>query len=248
MMKFDILTLFPHFFESVMGDSIIGRAQKKGILEINAINIRDFSKNKHKKVDDYPYGGGCGMVMSAEPIYGAYLSIINKIDYKPRIIYLSPQGKVFNQDMASDLKKEKHIVLLCGHYEGIDERIIEEIVDEEISIGDYVLTGGEIPAMVLIDVVSRLIPGVLSEEESFLVESHTNGLLEYPQYTRPEKFLEKKVPEVLLSGHHAKIEEWRRMQSLARTYLKRKDLFDKLKLSEEELICLKNFLSSSKHC
>lgn len=227
-MRFDILTLFPDMFTNVINSSIIGRAvNNKGILEINTINIRDFSKNKHKKVDDTPYGGGAGLVMTYQPIYDAYKSIVKDLDYKPIVIYLSPQGKVLNQNLAMDLSKEDHIILLCGHYEGVDERIIEEIVDYEISIGDYILTGGEIPAMVLIDCISRLIPGVLGKEESYQEESFTNGLLEYPQYTKPAEINGRKVPEVLLSGHHEKIKEWRLMQSIKRTAEKRPDLFEK---------------------
>jgi tRNA (guanine37-N1)-methyltransferase len=228
-MRFDVLTLFPEMFSAIMETSIIGRAQKKGIVEINAINIRDFSKDKHKKTDDYPYGGGRGMVMTAQPIYDAWLSIVENFSYKPHVIYMSPQGKIFNQSIAKEISKLEHIVLLCGHYEGIDERIIEEIVDQEISIGDYVLTGGELPAMVVIDAVTRIIPGVLSSEESFSNESHYNGLLEYPQYTRPYEFLGRKVPDVLLSGHHANIEKWRKEQSITRTCNKRPDLLEKNK-------------------
>lgn len=226
-MKFDILTLFPEIIDAVLKESIIGRAQENGIIEVNAVNIRDFSKNKHKKADDYPYGGGGGMIMTAQPIYDAYLSVVKDIEYKPKVIYLSPQGRVLSQEVVQELSKEKHIVLLCGHYEGIDERIIEEIVDEEISIGDYVLTGGELPAMVLIDSVSRLIPGVLSSEESYSQESHFEGLLEYPQYTRPVEFNNRVVPEILLSGHHANITRWRRKEAIKRTYIKRPDLFSK---------------------
>jgi len=226
-MRFDVLTLFPDIFHAVMKESIIGRAQEKNIIEINAINIRDFSKDKHKKVDDYPYGGGGGMVMTPQPIYDAYLSIVKDLPHKPKVIYLSPQGKVLNQKKVVELSKEKHLILLCGHYEGVDERIIEEIVDEEISIGDYVLTGGEIPAMVLIDSVSRLVPDVLPSEDAYKNESHYNGLLEYPQYTRPYEFMGRKVPDILLSGHHAKIEEWRKEQSLKRTLKKRPDLLKK---------------------
>ncbi|HHW30527.1 MAG TPA: tRNA (guanosine(37)-N1)-methyltransferase TrmD [Clostridiaceae bacterium] len=226
-MRFDILTLFPDIFKYVLGESIIGRAQKKGIIQINPINIRDFSRDKHKKTDDYPYGGGAGMVMTPQPIYDAWLSIVDGLSYRPPVIYLSPQGKLFNQSMVEELAKYDHLILLCGHYEGIDERIIEEIVDEEISIGDYILTGGELPAMVVIDAVSRLIPGVLSNKESHLDESIYSGLLEYPQYTRPYEFLNRKVPDVLLSGHHANIEKWRKEQSLKRTYEKRPDLYEK---------------------
>lgn len=235
MMRFDVLTLFPDMFEAVLGDSIIGRARKNGIIEINAINIRDFSKDKHRKVDDYPYGGGAGMVMTPQPIYDAYLSIAQKLSYKPRVIYLSPQGRLLNQNIVRELSKEEHLVLLCGHYEGIDERIIEEIVDEELSIGDYVLTGGELPAMVLIDSVSRMVPGVLSGEESYSQESHYQGLLEYPQYTRPYEFNGRKVPDVLISGHHANIEKWRRQESIRRTREKRPDLYEKLKPDMEDI-------------
>jgi len=242
-MRFDVLTLFPDIFKPVLNESIIGRAQEKKIIEINTINIRDFSLDKHRKVDNYPYGGGTGMVMMAQPIYDAYLSIVEKLDYKPKVIYLSPQGKLFHQKMAERLKEEKHLILLCGHYEGIDERIIEEIVDEEISIGDYVLTGGELPAMVLIDCISRLVPGVLASEESYSDESLYNGLLEYPQYTRPSEFRGKKVPEILLTGHHANINKWRRRQSIKRTYIKRPDLFEKLDLSDEDRRLLEEDLS-----
>jgi tRNA (guanine37-N1)-methyltransferase len=234
MMIFDVLTLFPEMFFPVLGESIIGRAQENKIIEVNLINIRDYSKDKHKKVDDSPYGGGTGMVMTVQPIYDAYRTIVKNINYKPHVVYMSPQGKVLDQDKIKKLKELEHIVILCGHYEGVDERIIEEIVDEEISIGDYVLTGGELPAMVLIDCISRTLPGVLAGEEAYMEESHFNGLLEYPQYTRPYNFLGKEVPEVLISGHHANIEKWRRQQALVRTYLKRPDLFEKLMLNEED--------------
>lgn len=233
-MKFDVLTLFPELFDAVMKESIIGRAQTNKLLEINAINIRDYTKNKHKKVDDYPYGGGNGMVMSVQPAYDAYLAIVEKLDYKPKVIYMSPQGRVLDQKLAQELKEQNHLILLCGHYEGIDERIIEEIVDEEISIGDYVLTGGEIPAMVLIDCVGRLIPGVLANEESYSEESHFNGLLEYPQYTRPLEFNNRVVPDILLSGHHANINKWRRKQSLVRTYKKRPDMIQKFEMCKDD--------------
>lgn len=225
-MKFDVLTLFPETFNLVMSESIIGRAQENGIIDVNAINIRDYSKDKHKKVDDYPFGGGNGMVMTCQPVIAAYNAITEDLESKPRVIFMSPQGRVLTQQIASELSKEDHLILLCGHYEGIDERIIDEIVDEEISIGDYVLTGGELPAMVLIDCVSRLIPGVLSNEGSFSDESHFNGLLEYPQYTRPADFDGNKVPDILLSGHHANIDKWRTQQSLDRTKQKRPDLYE----------------------
>ncbi|MCI8587630.1 MAG: tRNA (guanosine(37)-N1)-methyltransferase TrmD [Clostridia bacterium] len=218
-MKFNILTLFPEMFETVK-KSVIGKAIEKRIIEINLINIRDFSKNKHKKVDDTPYGGGAGMVMRPDVVYDAYKSIGNQT---AKVIYMSPQGKKLNQQKVEELSKEKNLIILCGHYEGIDQRVIDEIVDEEISIGDYVLTGGEIPAMVLIDSVSRYIEGVISQE-STSEESFSNGLLEYPQYTRPEIFNEKKVPEVLISGHHENIEKWRKEKSLEITKIKRPDL------------------------
>jgi tRNA (guanine37-N1)-methyltransferase len=224
-MKFDVLTLFPEIFDVVMSESIIGRAQENGLIEVNSINIRDYSKDKHRKVDDYPFGGGNGMVMTCQPVIDAYSAVIKDLEKKPKVIYMSPQGRVLTQQIAGELSKEEHLILLCGHYEGIDERIIDEIVDEEISIGDYVLTGGELPAMVLIDCVSRLIPGVLSNEGSYSDESHFNGLLEYPQYTRPADFNGRKVPEILLSGHHANIQKWRNQQSLERTKQKRPDLY-----------------------
>ena len=228
-MRFDVLTLFPDMFPPVLSDSIIGRAQEKGLLELNFINIRDYTLDKHGRVDDYPYGGGKGMLMQAEPVIRAYRAITDGLDYRPVCIYMSPQGQVFRQETAKRIAKDfSHVILLCGHYEGIDERALEEIVDFELSIGDYVLTGGEIPAMAIIDAVSRMIPGVLGgQEESFIEESLYDGnLLEYPQYTRPEVFEGKRVPEVLLSGHHAKIEAWRREQSLLRTKQKRPDLLE----------------------
>ncbi len=221
-MKFSVLTLFPEMF-SALNESIIGRAKENKLIDIELINIRDFSKDKHKKVDDTPYGGGAGMVMMPDVVYDAYRSINDK---KAKVIYLSPQGKVFNQSKVQELSKEKHLILLCGHYEGIDQRVIDEIVDEEISIGDYVLTGGELPAMVLIDSVSRYVEGVLNKE-STEEESFSNGLLEYPQYTRPEIFLEKEVPEVLKSGHHENINKWRKEKSLEITRVKRPDLIIK---------------------
>ena len=221
-MRFDVLTLFPEMFEPVE-QSIIGRAEKNNLIELNLINFREFSKDKQKHVDDCPYGGGAGMVIKPDVIYDAYRSIVDKLDYKPKLIYLTPQGKVFNQKMARELANEKHLILLCGHYEGIDQRVLDKVVDEEISIGDYVLTGGELPAMVLIDAISRNIDGVL-DDESLVDESFNNDLLEYPQYTRPEVFMGEKVPEVLLSGHHANIEKWRREKSLEITKKKRPDL------------------------
>lgn len=233
-MRFDILTIFPEIFDAVLGSSIIGRAQESGLITVNALNIRDFSKDRHKKTDDYPYGGGNGLVMLAQPIYDAYAYIVENLDYKPYFIYMSPQGRRLKQKLAEELAAKKHIVLLCGHYEGVDERILEELTDDEISIGDYVLTGGELPAMVLIDAISRTIPGVLSNEESYADESHKDGVLEYPQYTRPFEFMGRQVPDVLLSGHHANINKWRRLQSLKRTRLRRPDLFEKLTLTKED--------------
>lgn len=230
-MKFSVLTLFPEML-SALGESIIGRAIDKGIIETEYINIRDFSTDKHRRVDDYPYGAGGGMVMQPQPIYDAYKSVAGAS--RPHVIYMSPQGKTLTQDKARELAKHEHLVILCGHYEGVDERILEEIVSEEISIGDYVLTGGELPAMVLIDCVSRMIEGVLDSEETASVESHYNGLLEYPQYTRPPMFMGREVPEILLSGHHANIEKWRWEQSLLRTARKRPDLIDKADLTDKE--------------
>ena len=218
-MQFDVLTLFPEMFEPIK-QSILGKAIENEKIKLKLINIRDFSKDKHKKVDDTPYGGGAGMVMKPDVVYDAYKSVYEE---NAKVIYLSPQGKTLNQNKVEELSKEKHLILLCGHYEGIDQRVIDKIVDEEISIGDYVLTGGEIPAMVLIDTVSRYIDGVLNQE-SIKEESFSEGLLEYPQYTRPEVFEGKKVPEILLSGHHENIEKWRKEQALKITKQKRPDL------------------------
>ena len=229
-MKFDVLTLFPEMFTPVK-ESILGRAQEKELIDINLINIRDFSKDKHKKVDDTPYGGGAGMVIRPDVVLDSYNSIKEKKNAK--VIYMSPQGKVLNQQVVENLSKEQHLIILCGHYEGIDQRAIDKIVDEEISIGNYVLTGGEIPAMVLIDSVSRYIDGIINKE-SIEEESFSNGLLEYPQYTRPELFENKKVPDVLISGHHKNIEDWRKYQSLKNTFLKRPELLEKIELSEED--------------
>ncbi len=233
-MRFDVLTLFPDMFSLVLGDSIIGRAKKAGLIETNFINIRDFTKNKHKKTDDYPYSGGGGMLMMPEPIYDAYLSTVTDENKKPYVIYMSPQGKTFNQEKAKELSKKDHIVILCGHYEGVDQRVLDLIVDEEISIGDFVLTGGEIPAMAVIDSVSRMIPGVLSGEDNYKNESHYSGLLEHPQYTRPEEFMGVRIPDVLLSGHHKNIEEWKRLKSIEVTYKKRPDLLEKAELTKKE--------------
>ena len=228
-MKFDVLTLFPEMFEP-LNTSIIGRAVKEKLIEINLTNIRDFSKDKHKKVDDTPYGGGSGMVMKPDVVYEAYKSVK---DDNAKVIYMSPQGKVLNQNKVIELSKEKHLIILCGHYEGIDQRVIDKIVDEEISIGNYVLTGGELPAMVLIDSVSRYIDGVLNEG-STIEESFSQGILEYAQYTRPEIFEEIKVPEILQSGHHENINKWRKKQALKNTYYKRPQLLKNVDLSEED--------------
>lgn len=235
-MKFDVLTLFPEMF-SALDESIVGRGKEKGLIDINLINIRDFSKDKHKKVDDTPYGGGAGMVIKPDVVYDAYCSIKSN---NAKVIYMSPQGKTLNQQIVQDLAKEENIILLCGHYEGIDQRVIDEIIDEEISIGDYVLTGGELPSMVLIDSVSRYVKGVL-KEDSVQEESFTNGLLEYPQYTRPETFLGKGVPDVLISGHHENVRKWRKKQEIINTYLKRPDLLKEINLSDEEREMLKEY-------
>ena len=235
-MRFDIMTLFDGLVRTVLSESIVGRAEKAGIIEINVHNIRDYSKDKHRRVDDTPYGGGMGMVMSAVPIYDCFTAITspetNKCE-KRRVVYMSPQGKVLTQAHAKELAENyDNIVILCGHYEGVDERIIEEIVDEEISVGDYVLTGGEIPACILTDCVSRMIDGVLSSPECYEDESLSDGMLEYPQYTRPYDFRGRVVPAVLLSGHHANIEAWRREQSKKRTLEKRPDLINEEKQKE----------------
>lgn len=237
-MRFDIMTLFPEMVMNGLGTSIIGRAVKNEILEIEAWNIRDYAFNKHSSVDDYPYGGGAGMLMQAEPVYQTYLAIQEKAALpegkRPRVIYLSPQGKPFNQKMAEDFAKEDELVLLCGHYEGIDERVLEEIVTDYVSAGDYVLTGGELPAMMIVDAVSRLIPGVLHNDVSAEFESFQDNLLEYPQYSRPEIWHDKQVPPILLSGHHANVEKWRREQSVIRTAKWRPDLLEGAELTMKE--------------
>ena len=233
-MNYHVLTLFPEMIENGMNTSITGRAITKGLLSLEAINIRDFAFNKHQKVDDYPYGGGAGMLMQAEPVYLSYESIAERIGRKPRVIFLTPQGKTFNQDMAKEFALEEDLVFLCGHYEGIDERVLEEIVTDYVSIGDYVLTGGELPAMVMMDSISRMVPGVLNNQESGETESFSGNLLEYPQYSRPEEWHGKKVPEVLLSGHHANVDKWRREQSIIRTAKWRPDLLPKGDLTNKE--------------
>lgn len=240
-MNFHILTLFPDMVMDGLNTSIIGRAVNAGLLSVEAVNIRDYAFNKHQSVDDYPYGGGAGMLMQAEPVYLAYEAVAEKIkagDHggkkAPRVVYLSPQGDVFSQKMAEELAQEEDLILLCGHYEGIDERVLEEIVTDYVSIGDYVLTGGELPAMVMVDAISRLVPGVLHNDVSAEFESFQDNLLEYPQYSRPEEWHGKKVPSILLSGHHANIEKWRRQQSILRTRERRPDLLEKCELTKEE--------------
>lgn len=255
-MNFHVLTLFPEMIQQGLGTSITGRAIDKGLISVNTVNIRDFSEDKHNRVDDYPYGGGAGMVIQAEPVFKSYGYLANHIKMskgeseaysKPRVIYMTPQGSVFNQSMAKELAQEEDLIFLCGHYEGIDERVLEMIVTDHISIGDYVLTGGELPVMVMIDAISRLVPGVLNNEVSSEFESLQDNLLEYPQYTRPETFMGKKVPEVLLTGHHANIDAWRREQSILRTYERRPDLLENADLTEKErefltkMIFQKNF-------
>ena len=232
-MNYHVLTLFPEMILQGLNTSIIGRAIEKGILSLEAVNIRDYAGNRYGKVDDYPYGGGAGMVMQAQPIYDAYQSIAEKAK-GARVVYMTPQGRPFTQRIAEELSKEENLVFLCGHYEGIDERIIEEIVTDEISLGDFVLTGGELAAITIIDAVSRLVPGVLGKEDSFADESFSDGLLEYPQYTRPPVFHGKEVPEILLSGHHANIAKWRREQSIIRTVKKRPDLLETAELTAKE--------------
>lgn len=249
-MNFYILTLFPDMVSQGLNTSIIGRASGRGLLSIRAVNIRDYAFNKHQSVDDYPYGGGAGMLMQAEPVYLAYKAAAEEIrarreeqgkqEKKPRVVYLSPQGAVFNQSMAKELAEEEDLIFLCGHYEGIDERVLEEIVTDQVSIGDYVLTGGELPAMVMVDTISRLVPGVLHNDNSAETESFQDGLLEYPQYSRPEVWHGKRVPEVLLSGHHANILKWKREQSILRTRERRPDLLERCDLTEKEKADWKN--------
>ncbi len=223
-MRIDILTLFTDMCDTVMNESIIGRAIKKGLIECHTHQIRDYTTNKQNQVDDDPYGGGNGVIMMCQPIYDCYRAVKEQSEDEPYVIYMSPQGKTLDQQKVKELAKKKRIMLLCGHYEGVDERVLEEIVDEEISIGNYVLTGGELPALVLADAVCRLVPGVLSSDECFEDESHFNGMIEYPQYTRPRVWNGREVPEVLLSGHHLNIEKWRKEQSKIRTREKRPDL------------------------
>lgn len=246
-MRIDILTLFPEMCESVLKESIIGRARENGSVEINCHQIRDFSTDKHNKVDDTPYGGGKGMVMFPQPIYDCFQSVCEDCGTRPHLIYMSPQGQTLTQEKVKELSKLSNIAILCGHYEGVDERILEEIVDEEISIGDYVLTGGELPAMVLADSVARMLPGVLSSEECFTGESHYDSLLEYPQYTRPFEWHGKKVPDVLISGHHANIDKWRHEQSLIRTYNRRPDMLEKADLTKKDKEFIRKNLEEKPH-
>ena len=238
-MNFHVLTLFPEMINQGVNTSITGRAIKNGLISLNAINIRDFAGNKYGQIDDYPYGGGAGMVMQPLHVYKSYESVVEQIGYKPRVVYLTPQGKVFNQSMAEELSKEKDLVFLCGHYEGIDERVLEMIVTDNVSIGDYVLTGGELPSMVMIDAISRLVPGVLNNEVSAEFESFNDNLLEYPQYTRPAEFMGKEVPPILLSGNHLKVDEWRRKQSIIRTIERRPDLMEEANLTKEDIKFIK---------
>lgn len=246
-MNFYILTLFPEMIQNGLNHSIIKRAIEKNLISLNTIDIRDFSENKHNQVDDYAYGGGAGMVIKPEPVYKAFLNAKKQINKdNVRVLYMTPQGKHFNQKMAQELSFEQNLIILCGHYEGIDERVIEEIVTDEISLGDFILTGGEIPAMAIIDSISRLIPNVLGKEESFINESFNDNLLEQPCYTRPFVFNEKEVPEILISGNHKIIEKWKREQSLIRTYEKRPDLLKKANLSSEDNEILKTYIKGKK--
>ncbi|WP_341282454.1 tRNA (guanosine(37)-N1)-methyltransferase TrmD [Paenibacillus sp. FSL H8-0537] len=235
-MRVDVLTLFPEMFDGVFGASILGKAQEKGIVSLNAINFRAYSGNKHNTVDDYPYGGGGGMVLKAEPVFSAVEHLMEQVGTgaRPRVVLMCPQGETFTQQKAEELSKEEHLIMICGHYEGYDERIREHLVTDELSIGDYVLTGGELPAMVVIDSVARLLPGVLGNETSAVTDSYSTGLLEHPHYTRPAVFRDMEVPEVLISGHHSRIETWRREQSLLRTRNRRPDLLEKAELTAKE--------------
>ena len=243
-MKFHVLTLFPKMIEQGFHSSITGRAMEKGLLQLDAVNIRDYAVNKHMRVDDYPYGGGAGMVMQAEPVYRCYEAVKEKIGRDVRVIYLTPQGRVFNQKMAEEFAAEEDLIFLCGHYEGIDERVLEEIVTDPVSIGDYVLTGGELPSLVMMDAISRLVPGVLGNDMSTVGESFADSLLEYPQYSRPAVWRDKEVPEVLLSGHHANVDAWRREQSVIRTAKWRPDLLETAQLSKKERILAEKILAS----
>ena len=244
-MQFYIMTLFPEMVMNGLNTSITGRAIQKGLLSVEAVNIRDYAFNKHNSVDDYPYGGGAGMLMQAEPVYQCYHTLEERIGKRPRVVYLSPQGETFHQKMAQELAEEEELVFLCGHYEGIDERVLEEIVTDYVSIGDYVLTGGELPAMIMVDAISRLVPGVLHNDVSAEFESFQDNLLEYPQYSRPEVWHGRQVPEVLLSGHHANIEKWRRRESVIRTAKNRPDLLVRAELTEEEKTLARKILEET---
>ena len=244
-MNFYIMTLFPDMVTGGLSTSITGRAMEKGVISVEAVNIRDYAGNKHNSVDDYPYGGGAGMVMQAPPVWDCYEDLCARLGKRPRVLYMTPQGQVFNQSIARELAEEEDLVFLCGHYEGIDERVLEAVCTDYLSIGDYVLTGGELPAMVTIDCISRLVPGVLNNQVSADIESFHDNLLEYPQYTRPEEFRGIKVPEVLLSGHHKNIEEWRRKESIKRTLKRRPDLLENANLSKKERMFLEELLAIS---
>ena len=244
-MHFHILTLLPEMVTGTLNTSITGRAMEKGLIRVDAVNIRDYSKDKHHHVDDAPYGGGAGMVMQPGPVFDAYEALAARLGKRPRVLYMTPQGRVFNQDIARELAQEEDLVFLCGHYEGIDERVLEMIVTDHISIGDYVLTGGELPAMVMIDCISRLIPGVLNNDVSAEFESFHDNLLEYPQYTRPESFMGRRVPEVLLSGHHKNIGQWRRQKAIERTLKERPDLLEQASLTPEEQAFLEELKKSA---
>lgn len=245
-MRIDLITLFPEMCETVMAESIIGRARKKGAIQVCCHQLRDFANNKHNRVDDCPYGGGMGMLLMAEPIALCMDDLIDQLGEKPHVIYMSPQGKTLTQQRVRELAQYENLTFLCGHYEGIDERIIDEYVDEELSIGDYVLTGGELPALVVADAVSRMIDGVLSDQECFQEESHFNGLLEYPQYTRPAVWRGRKVPDVLLAGHHGNVQKWHREQSIYRTLKKRPELLEQAELTKSDKFFLKKIQSESK--
>ncbi|MCD8152403.1 MAG: tRNA (guanosine(37)-N1)-methyltransferase TrmD [Clostridiales bacterium] len=234
-MRFHILTLFPDMVRQGLATSIIGNAIDNGLIELNLVNIRDYTQDRHNKVDDYPYGGGAGMVMQAQPVYDAWRSVVDGIGRRPRCIYLTPQGRLFDQPMARSLAQEEELIFLCGHYEGVDERVLEEIVTDQVSIGDYVLTGGELPAMVMADAIARMVPGVLTNEESGSTESLEGGLLEYPQYSRPAEWMGREVPTVLLSGDHQKVEAWRHEQSVLRTLQRRPELLEGANLSREDV-------------
>ncbi len=243
-MNYYVLTLFPDMIEQGLHNSILGRAMDDGLFELHTVNIRDHTKDPHGKTDDYPYGGGAGMVMQAQPVYDAYRAVADRIGGPHRVIYLTPQGRVFDQRMAKEFACESDLVFLCGRYEGIDERVIEEIATDEVSIGDYVLTGGELPAMVLMDAIARMVPGVLHNTDSASGDSFSDGLLEYPQYSRPEVWMERRVPEILLSGDHQKVDEWRRRESLIRTALRRPDLLEQAAVSPKETEMIEKYLAN----